>query len=85
MQIPGKTFYQTGTNKIILVIVDGAHKNELTDSLLQYNRFVICSNNKEDIKAKITDISEIDKYECPKEILDKLSPESVSKSIIEYN
>lgn len=52
-QIPGKIYYYSATNKPILVILDGEYKNEITEYLSKYNRFIICENNIEDINFKI--------------------------------
>ncbi len=83
LQIPGKTFYRTNTDQVILVIADGIHKAELTKYLAKYNRFCICDNNKEDIKRSVEKIAEIEKFCCPENIIDILSPEYVSKRIVE--
>ena len=82
LQIPGKTFYRTNTDQIILVIADGAHKDELKKYLSKYNRFVICDNEKEDIKNALRRIANTEAYACPKEIIETLSPEYVSAEII---
>jgi hypothetical protein len=82
MQIPGKTFYQTDLEQVILVIADGTHSEELKEYLAKYNRFIICNNNKEDIKQKILEISQMESYECPDEVLELLSPKNVSYNII---
>lgn len=54
-QIPGKIYYYAATNKPILVILDG-NKQYLKTYLNQFNRFVFCDNNEEDIITKINEI-----------------------------
>lgn len=55
-QIPGKLYHLAGTNKKVLVIVDGEYASELTKYLEQFKRFYICENNEKSIKEKITEI-----------------------------
>lgn len=56
IQIPGKVFYHTNTDKIILVILDGPRKKEIYEELSRSNRFIFCENTKEDIMCKVQSI-----------------------------
>ncbi len=55
-QIPGKVFHLAGTNKPILVIVDGEHKNELGRYLRSFNRYHVCDNDQVAIANEIVRI-----------------------------
>lgn len=50
IQIPGKLFYHTNTEKHILVLKDGPVKDDVSAELSKSERFIFCENNKEDIK-----------------------------------
>lgn len=52
-QIPGKVFHLAGTNKPILVIVDGEHRNELGIYLRGFKRYYVCNNEQGEIAAEI--------------------------------
>ena len=45
VQIPGKVFYQTNTNKDILVVLDGPMKDEIKHELEESKRFLFCDND----------------------------------------
>lgn len=55
-QIPGKIYHEAGSNKQILVILDGEHQDEISSYLESFNRYVICRNNEEEIKTAITSL-----------------------------
>lgn len=55
-QIPGKLYHYAGTNKAILVILDGENQERIKEYLSSFNRFLFCYNEKNDIKAKIEEI-----------------------------
>ena len=57
IQIPGKIFYHTNTNRIILVILDGPQKDNIKNELSESNRFVFCDNNSDDICRVIKEIT----------------------------
>ena len=57
-QIPGKLYHLAGTNKKVLVIVDGEYADEMKSYLESFDRFYICDNNEESIVNKIEDIIE---------------------------
>lgn len=44
-QIPGKIYHYAGTNKPILIILDGDRKEEIKEYLSLFNRFYFCENN----------------------------------------
>lgn len=48
-QIPGKIYYWAGYNKPIIVILDGEYKEELKYYLNDFDRYILCENNKESI------------------------------------
>ena len=82
-QGPGKTFYRMNTNQNILVIADGSHREELKTYLSRYNRFLICNNDKDDIKVAVQKLMKSGPFHCSNEFLRLLSPEYVSSKIIE--
>lgn len=53
IQIPGKTFYQTNSKKIILVVLDGRYQKKIYEYLNQFKRFEFCSNNEDSISLAI--------------------------------
>ena len=55
-QIPGKLYHLAGTNKKVLIILDGEYKDEMFKYLSSFNRFIFCDNNEEDIRKTILDI-----------------------------
>ncbi len=55
-QIPGKVFHMAGTNKPILVIVDGEHGGELSRYFLSLKRYYVCNNNCAEIESEIRKI-----------------------------
>lgn len=79
-QIPGKLFYQTNTNKIILVLLDGPKKSEIRDYLSSFNRFIFCENNEDSILKVLKE--GFSKYNIDKSEMYRLSPAYVANSII---
>ena len=57
-QIPGKIYQYSGTDKWILFVLDGNEneKKVLTEYFGQFNRYVFCDNNKDDIMAAVRKI-----------------------------
>lgn len=55
-QIPGKLYHLAGTNKKVLVIVDGERTVEMRRYLNGFKRFYICENNEKSIEQKIVEI-----------------------------
>lgn len=56
VQIPGKVFYHTNTNRIILVVLDGPRRQQIKEELAESHRFVFCENDINEIKKTVTDI-----------------------------
>ena len=52
-QIPGKLYHLAGTNKPILVILDGIEIKKMKDFLNSFNRYELCENNMNDITNAI--------------------------------
>ncbi len=48
-QIPGKIYHLAGTNKKILIILDGENEEGILKYLRSFNRFYFCKNNTQDI------------------------------------
>lgn len=55
-QIPGKIYYDSATNKPILIILDGKLKDEIHSFFKQYNRFYFSENNSKSIIDTINKI-----------------------------
>lgn len=81
-QIPGKVFYETNTNKKILVILDGPVKKEIYDYLVQFKRFIFCENNEKSILETLKEIysGKYDKIDYS--LVYKLSPSHICDSIL---
>lgn len=82
VQIPGKIFYHTNTNKQILVITDGPKKNEIERELKESNRFIFCENNTLEIQNAVNKIisGELKAYQYD---VDFYSPATVCRQIID--
>jgi hypothetical protein len=52
-QIPGKIYYYAQYNKPIIVVLDGDLELEIHNFLIDFNRYIFCSNNEESIKKAI--------------------------------
>ena len=81
-QVPGKIFYETDTNKKILVILDGPQKDDIFDYLNQFKRFVFCENNEMSILKCLNDLSNGVYDEIDKSELYRLTPQYICQSII---
>ena len=55
-QIPGKIYHYVDTGKPILIILDGERSTDMKKYFESFNRFYMCNNNMEDIKATISKI-----------------------------
>ncbi|WP_372995837.1 hypothetical protein [Lutispora sp.] len=63
-QIPGKLYHYAATNKPILVLLDGERKEDMRKYFDMFDRYVLCDNNEESIKAAIAKLIESNrKYE----------------------
>ncbi len=49
IQIPGKIYHLAGTNKKIIIILDGENEEGILKYLRSFNRFYFCKNNTQDI------------------------------------
>ena len=54
-QIPGKIYQYSGTNQIILFILDG-DSNEIRSQFERYNRYIFTENNRDAIESSLRDI-----------------------------
>ncbi len=81
-QIPGKVFYNTNSDKPILVILDGPYKNEIKEYLMSFERFEFCNNEKHSIKAAVNRILS-KRYSANLESVKKLSPKSIIKQLLQ--
>ncbi|CAH0346463.1 hypothetical protein [Bacillus sp. CECT 9360] len=82
-QIPGKIYQYSGTNKLILFILDG-QKEILLKTFTKYNRFVFTDNNNDEIYGKIVQI-ENKAFEKTKFVVEDFSPENIANKIINLN
>lgn len=55
-QIPGKIYHAAATDKTILVILDGDHKEEMKEYLTSFERFIICENTEDSISNTLIEI-----------------------------
>lgn len=78
-QIPGKLYHLAGTNKKVLVIVDGEYSSEMEEYLDGFNRFYICENNKGKIISMIKKILKDDKEFLP---VDRLRYDYIAGELI---
>lgn len=84
IQIPGKIFYDINKNKKILIITDGKHKKEIIEYLDTFKRYIIVENNVESIMDGIKSMNNYDDKEIvDKKILERYSPISIAKKIVE--
>ena len=81
IQIPGKIFYNTNSNKPILIILDGPYKEEMQEYLEDFQRFEFCENNEESIRKAVAKIQkEGGKVNLSQ--IHRLSPEAIAKDLI---
>lgn len=80
IQIPGKIYQYSGTEKRILFILDG-NINEIKKEFSQYNRYTFSLNNK---NALLYTMNNPNIWEsCNNEIINEFSPSYVAKKIID--
>lgn len=79
-QIPGKLYHLAGTNKKVLVIVDGDNTIEMKAYLESFSRFYLCENNAECIKDTIDKIINDDSEFLP---VESLKYDYISRKFIE--
>lgn len=80
-QIPGKIYYNASFHKPIIVIVDGEYSEEIKCFLEKFNRYIICNNDKEDIKRAII-LAEKSIYSFKLNLPQILAPDNVARNII---
>lgn len=78
-QIPGKIYHYAGTNKPILIILDGDRKEEIKEYLSLFNRFYFCENNEKDILKTIWKIKNTKKEWLPSPYL---RSEQIAKQLV---
>lgn len=76
-QIPGKLYYNAGTNLPIVVILDGEYKNEIKEYMDGFERFECCENTVESIKEVIKNIVNSKTQYEPSPVLTPLRTASV--------
>lgn len=79
-QIPGKLYHLAATNRPVLVILDGDYVTEVHEYLIKFKRFVLCKNDKDEIKSAIKNIVINNKKYQPCSLLNSLS---IAKAILE--
>lgn len=80
-QIPGKIYQYSGTNKLILFILDGKAE-ELFNTFSKYKRYIFCRNNIADISDAIMKISR-GMYKDTKFAVEDFEPARIARRIIE--
>lgn len=84
-QIPGKIYQYSGTNKIILFILDG--KDEEIDVLKAYferfERYIFCKNDEQSILEAIKSIKDYTEKESYTKQLDTFNAANITKCIVE--
>lgn len=83
-QIPGKIYQYSATDKIVLFILDGTdeEKDTLYKYFSQFNRYVFCENNVEDIKRAINQIENNDFGSIENKPTEYFSPISTVEKIL---
>lgn len=79
-QIPGKIYHYSGTNKQIMVIVDGGHASEIVEYMSTFMRFEVCKNEEDAIYKMINELCIRDKISV--EPCEALSPKEIAKKIL---
>lgn len=81
IQIPGKIFYHTNTDKVILIILDGKYKEEIKRYLEKFQRFEFCDNNEESIRNTLMKI-QANNYSVNLSKIKLLSPKYIGRKIV---
>ena len=79
-QIPGKIYQYSGTNKLILFILDGQQEN-LQEIFGGYKRYIFCKNNTKDISETLLQIKN-GIFNDTRFIVEEFSPKNIAKEII---
>lgn len=82
-QIPGKIYQYSGTNKLILFILDGEIE-ALINTFCKYERYIFCSNNIADINTEIMQISK-GIYDDTKFVVEDFEPQKIANKIIKMH
>ncbi len=72
-QIPGKIYHASATNRTVLILLDGEHKEEIKQYFDGYKRFVFAENRKEDVISMIKTICHRRSNEEPCERLNSVN------------
>ncbi|MPN08610.1 hypothetical protein SDC9_155894 [bioreactor metagenome] len=83
-QIPGKIFFNSNSEKPILVILDGENKDIIKSYLEQFNRYIFCENNESSIYDAISYIIK-NKDNLLYQNSIELSPKYITSFIINKN
>lgn len=82
-QIPGKIYYYAGSNKPIILIIDGENKEWMKSYFSSFNRYIICNNDIYSIKEAV-EIAKKDIQLKKKYVLDeRFTNEYCAKKIFE--
>lgn len=79
-QIPGKLYNYAGTNKEILVVVDGEYGTQIQDFFQQFGRYSFVENNVTSICAKIEEY--VTNGVPDRKPLDEFAPKKVAAKLI---
>ena len=84
-QIPGKLYQYAATNKLILFIMDGSHREQkvLKEYFEDFGRFVFCENTQESIAAAIRTIGTEPIDSALHMPLTRFAPKQIISEIIE--
>lgn len=80
-QIPGKIYQYSGTNKLILFILDG-EKNLIFSNFEKYKRYIFADNNVPSIKKVVSEINN-NCYDHTQFVLKDFSPITIAGEIID--
>lgn len=81
-QVPGKVFYNTASDQELLVLLDGPEKETIRSHLESYGRFCFCENDSQAI-VDFFRYHQPKPVSVPAALLDRLSPKTVSKALVE--
>ncbi len=79
-QIPGKIYHMAGSNRPILVVLDGDMKEQISDYLRSFNRYVTCENTVDGIEKAILEIMSDNRTWMPCERLD---PKQIASEMLQ--
>ncbi|WP_419961132.1 hypothetical protein [Psychrobacillus sp. BM2] len=79
-QIPGKIYQYSGTNKLILFLLDG-DSELLKETFMKYKRYIFAQNNIEVLEKSIEQINK-NKYNNYRFVVEEFSPKTIADRII---